>query len=155
MVHRATRSGKLKSNKNIYNILLECLFDFQDMAADKASLSSVRSFRSSDLDSTSITSMHKRIAQRTKLQHRAMSLDSNSGSNNIPESLETEEVAPATVKFSTQEVKEPLSGKITPASSMGSVKSSGKSPQPTKKGLSKSNILRSIFFSSSSNSSKS
>lgn len=125
------------------------------MAADKASLSSVRSFRSSDLDSTSITSMHKRIAQRTKLQHRAMSLESNSGSNNIPESLETEDVPPTTVEISTQEVKEPTLVKLTPASSLGSIRSSGKSPQPAKKGLSKSNILRSIFFSGSSNSSKS
>jgi hypothetical protein len=122
------------------------------MGADKASLSSARSFRSSDLDNTSITSMHKRLAQRTKIQHRAMSLDSTTGSNNIPESPED---APATLTFSTQENKEPSSGKLTPASSMGSVKSSGKSPQPTKKGLSKSNILRSIFFSGSSNSSKS
>lgn len=125
------------------------------MSADKASLSSARSFRSSDLDSTSITSMHKRFAQRTKLQHRAMSLDSNSGSNNIPESLETEDVAPTKSSLSPQECKEPTSGKLTPASSINSIKSSGKSPQPVKKGLSKSNILRSIFFSSSSNSSKS
>lgn len=117
------------------------------MGADKASLSSARSFRSSDLDSTSITSMHKRMAQRTKLQHRAMSLDSNSGSNNIPESPED---APVAVKASSQEGKV-----LTPASSMGSVKSSGKSPQPAKKGLSKSNILRNIFFSGSSHSSKS
>lgn len=123
------------------------------MGADKASLSSARSFRSSDLDSTSITSMHKRMAQRTKLQHRAMSLDSNSGSNNIPESLETEDV-PVTVTISSQDVKEPV-GKLTPATSMTSVKSNGKSPQPAKKGLSKSNILRNIFFSGSSNSSKS
>lgn len=124
------------------------------MGADKASLSSARSFRSSDLDSTSITSMHKRMAQRTKLQHRAMSLDSNSGSNNIPESLETEDV-PVTVAISSQDVKEPSVGKLTPATSMTSVKSNGKSPQPAKKGLSKSNILRNIFFSGSSNSSKS
>jgi hypothetical protein len=124
------------------------------MGADKASLSSARSFRSSDLDNTSITSMHKRIAQRTKLQHRAMSLESTTGSNKIPESLETEDV-PVTLTLSTQESKEPSSGKLTPASSMGSVKSNGKSPQPAKKGLSKSNILRSIFFSGSSNSSKS
>ncbi|CRL05268.1 CLUMA_CG018058, isoform A [Clunio marinus] len=123
----------------------------QEMAADKASLSSARSFRSSDLDSTSITSMHKRMAQRTKLQHRAMSIDSNSGSNNIPESPED---AP-TVTFSTQECKQPSSGRLTPASSMGSIKSNSKSPQPAKKGLSKSNILRNIFFSGSSNSSKS
>lgn len=128
------------------------LWSFQEMSADKASLSSARSFRSSDFDSNSITSMHKRIAQRTKLQHRAMSLDSNSGSNNIPESLETED-APVTVTISSQENKEPSSGKLTPASSMGSV--IDKSPQPAKKGLSKSNILRSIFFSGSSNSSKS
>jgi hypothetical protein len=115
------------------------------MCADKASLSSARSFRSSDLDTTSITSMHKRMAQRTKLQHRAMSLDSNTGSNNIPETLETED-APAT--------QEPSLGKMSPASSVSSVKSSGKSPKPAKKGLSKSNILRNIFFSGS-NSSKS
>lgn len=125
------------------------------MCADKASLSSARSFRSSDLDSTSITSMHKRMAQRTKLQHRALSNDSNSGSNNIPESLETEDPLPVTVKISTQECKELPLGKITPASSIGSIKSIGKSPQPAKKGLSKSNILRNIFFSGSSNSSKS
>lgn len=125
------------------------------MCADKASLSSAKSFRSSDLDSTSITSMHKRSALRTKLQHRAMSNDSNSGSNNIPESLEIEDPAPVTITISTQEGKEIHSGKLTPASSMGSLKSTGKSPQPTKKGLSKSNILRNIFFSGSSNSSKS
>jgi hypothetical protein len=122
------------------------------MGADKASLSSARSFRSSDLDNTSITSMHKRLAQRTKHQHRAMSLDSTTGSNNIPESPED---VPVALTISTQENKEPSSGKLTPASSMGSVKSTGKSPQPTKKGLSKSNILRSIFFSGSANSSKS
>lgn len=128
---------------------------FKDMSADKASLSSARSFRSSDLDSTSITSMHKRFAQRTKLQHRAMSLDSNSGSNNIPESLETEE-APVTTKTTfSREGNEPSLGKLTPASSISSIKSTGKSPQPAKKGLSKSNILRSIFFSGASNSSKS
>jgi hypothetical protein len=121
------------------------------MCADKASLSSARSFRSSDLDSTSITSMHKRMAQRTKLQHRAMSLDSNTGSNNIPETLETED-APATIISASQE---PSLGKMSPASSVGSIKSSGKSPKPAKKGLSKSNILRNIFFSGSSNSSKS
>lgn len=124
------------------------------MSADKASLSSARSFRSSDLDTTSITSMHKRFAQRTKLQHRAMSLDSNSGSNNIPESLETEE-APAADALPTQGSKEPPAGKLTPASSISSLKSNGKSPQPAKKGLSKSNILRSIFFSGPSNPSKS
>lgn len=124
------------------------------MSADKASLSSARSFRSSDLDTTSITSMHKRFAQRTKLQHRAMSLDSNSGSNNIPESLETEE-APAADALPTQGSKEPSAGKLTPASSISSLKSNGKSPQPAKKGLSKSNILRSIFFSGPSNPSKS
>lgn len=96
--------------------------------------------------------MHKRMAQRTKLQHRAMSLDSNSGSNNIPESPED---APPIVVTSAQECKEPTSGKLTPASSVNSIKSIGKSPQPAKKGLSKSNILRNIFFSGSSNSSKS
>lgn len=144
LIRQVEMSSRLE---NLFNRI----YAFQDMGADKASLSSARSFRSSDLDSTSITSMHKRMAQRTKLQHRAMSLDSNSGSNNIPESPED---APTAVTISTQERK-PSSGKLTPASSIGSIKSCGKSPQPAKKSLSKSNILRNIFFSGSSNSSKS
>lgn len=129
------------------------------MAADKASLGSTRSFRSSDLDSTSISSMHKRIIQRipNKLnatQHRTMSLDSNSGSNNIPETLEPEEqiidMPPTTI---TQEYTDPIASKLSsPASSMKEIKSSSKSPQPAKKELSKTSILRSIFFSGSSNS---
>lgn len=118
------------------------------MAAEKASLGSTRSFRSSDLDSTSISSMHKRIIQRipNKLnasQHRAMSIDSNSGSNNIPETHEPDD----------QIIDMPPSVIISQASSTKEMmKSSGKSPQPAKKELSKSNILRSIFFSGSSNS---
>lgn len=135
-----------KNSDNQANLTI--LINFQDMCADKASLSSARSFRSSDLDSTSITSMHKRMAQRSKLQHRAMSLDSNSGSNNIPETLETEDTPTVTISVS----QEPSLGKLSPASSMGSVKSSGKSPKVAKKGLSKSNILRNIFFSGSSKS---
>lgn len=128
------------------------------MAADKASLGSTRSFRSSDLDSTSISSMHKRIIQRipSKLnatQHRTMSLDSNTGSNNIPESMEPEErvidIQPITT---TQENSADI---ITmKLSSMSSIEC-GKSPQPAKKELSKTSILRSIFFSGSSNSSNS
>lgn len=120
----------------------------KDMAAEKASLGSTRSFRSSDLDSTSISSMHKRIIQRipNKLnasQHRAMSIDSNSGSNNIPETHEPDD----------QIIDMPPSVIISQASSTKEMmKSSGKSPQPAKKELSKSNILRSIFFSGSSNS---
>lgn len=129
------------------------------MAADKASLGSTRSFRSSDLDSTSISSMHKRIIQRipNKLnatQHRTMSLDSNSGSNNIPEILEPEEQIidmPATTI--SQEYTDSTTSKLSsPASSMKETKSDNKSPQPAKKELSKTSILRSIFFSGSSNS---
>jgi hypothetical protein len=108
------------------------------------------------LDSTSITSIHKRFAQRSKLQHRAMSIDSNSGSNNIPETLETEDNPNEVIQTTAALQASTSSGKLTPASSISSVKSTGKSPQPTKKSLSKSNILRNIFFSSSSsNSSKS
>lgn len=126
------------------------------MAAEKASLDSTRSFRSSDLDSTSISSMHKRIIQRipNKLnatQHRTMSLDSNSGSNNIPETIEPEEqiidMPPATI---TQDFSDSIASKLSPASSTKEIKS--KSPQPAKKELSKTSILRSIFFSGSSNS---
>lgn len=121
------------------------------MTADKASLGSTRSFRSSDLDSTSISSMHKRIIQRipNKLsasQHRTMSIDSNSGSNNIPETHEPEDqiidMPPSVI----------ISQDFSASSTKEMMKSSGKSPQPAKKELSKSNILRSIFFSGSSNS---
>lgn len=131
------------------------------MAADKASLGSTRSFRSSDLDSTSISSMHKRIIQRipNKLnatQHRTMSLDSNSGSNNIPETHEPEEqiidMPPTTI---SQEYTDSTASKLSsPTSSTKEMKigGGGKSPQPAKKELSKTSILRSIFFSGSSNS---
>lgn len=130
------------------------------MAADKASLGSTRSFRSSDLDSTSISSMHKRIIQRipNKLnatQHRAMSLDSNSGSNNIPETHEPEEqiidMPPTTI---SQEYTDSTASKLSsPTSYTKETRSGGnKSPQPAKKELSKTSILRSIFFSGSSNS---
>ncbi|CAG9806523.1 unnamed protein product [Chironomus riparius] len=129
----------------------------QDMAADKASLGSTRSFRSSDLDSTSISSMHKRIIQRipAKLnatQHRTMSLDSNTGSNNIPESLEPDEqiidMPPITI---SQEYNDALNNKLSPTPSTTKI---GKSPQPNKK-ESKTNLFRSIFFSSNSSNSKS
>jgi len=123
------------------------------MSADKASLGSVRSFRSSEIDSTSISSMHKRIVQRIpKLNARTMSLDSNSGSNNIPETEEqvieiSVPVVHDDATIQKQQQQQQSAGKLTPASSMGSVRSSnGKSPTPTKKGLSKSNILRNIFF---------
>lgn len=117
------------------------------MSAEKASL------RSSDLDTNSITSMHKRIAQRipklnTAQQHRTMSMDSSSGSNNIPESQETEE---NDVISQESPVIQVPTGKLTPASSTSSLKSLGKSPKPTKKGLSKSNILRVIFFQNNNN----
>jgi hypothetical protein len=128
------------------------------MAADKASLGSTRSFRSSDLDSTSISSMHKRIIQRipSKLnatQHRTMSIDSNTGSNNIPESLEEQiiDMPPATL---SQEYSDSLKISSSPSVSTKELKC-GKSPQPAKKEISKSSILRSIFFSGSSNSSNS
>lgn len=131
------------------------------MAAEKASLGSTRSFRSSDLDSTSISSMHKRIIQRipSKLnasQHRTMSLDSNTGSNNIPETIEPEEqiINMPPVTTISQEYSDSYGSKASsPASSTKEMMvKSGKSPQPAKKELSKSNILRSIFFSGSSNS---
>lgn len=118
------------------------------MAAEKASLGSTRSFRSSDLETQSISSMHKRIIQRipSKSQHRTMSIDSNTGSNNIPESHEPED----------QIIDMPppalISQDYSASSTNEMIKSSGKSPQPAKKELSKSNILRSIFFSGSSNS---
>ncbi|GAB0088819.1 metal ion binding [Sergentomyia squamirostris] len=76
----------------------------QDLGADKLSVDSGRSMRSSErsfrdeLDSSSLSSGHKRMtfSQRklTNSQHRNLSVDSNTGSNNyIPEnvSLEVEE----------------------------------------------------------------
>jgi E3 ubiquitin-protein ligase RNF19A len=99
--------------------------------------------------------MHKRIIQRipNKLnatQHRAMSLDSNSGSNNIPETIEPEEQI-IDMPTITQEYTDSIASKLSsPTSSTKELKS--KSPQPAKKELSKTSILRSIFFSGSSNS---
>lgn len=129
------------------------------MAAEKSSLGSTRSFRSSDLDSTSISSMHKRIIQRipNKLnatQHRTMSFDSNTGSNNIPETLEPEEqIIDMPLTTISQEYTDTFASKLSsPTSSTEKIKSSSKSPQPAKKELSKTSILRSIFFSGSSNS---
>lgn len=131
------------------------------MTADKASLCSGRSFRSSersyDLDSNSLSSMHKRIVQRipklNSQQHRTLSVDSNNGSNNIPETLELEindEVETKSQEFIVNPpVSTTASVKLSPASSVSSIKSTNSktSPQPLKKkGMSKSNILRNLFF---------
>lgn len=131
------------------------------MTADKASLCSGRSFRSSersyDLDSNSLSSMHKRIVQRipklNSQQHRTLSVDSNNGSNNIPETLELEVNDEVETKSQEFIVNPPVSTtasvKLSPASSVSSIKSTNSktSPQPLKKkGMSKSNILRNLFF---------
>lgn len=130
------------------------------MTADKASLCSGRSFRSSersyDLDSNSLSSMHKRIVQRipklNSQQHRTLSVDSNNGSNNIPETLElevNEEVETKSQEFIVNPPVSTASVKLSPASSVSSIKSTNSktSPQPLKKkGMSKSNILRNLFF---------
>ncbi|XP_052888150.1 E3 ubiquitin-protein ligase RNF19A-like isoform X1 [Anopheles moucheti] len=75
----------------------------QDTAADKASLGSGRSFRSSersfrdDFDSTSVSSAHKRInfgkliPKLSSSQHRNLSVDSTTGSYNIPENVSLEQ----------------------------------------------------------------
>ncbi|CAO1433764.1 unnamed protein product [Diamesa tonsa] len=133
----------------------------QDLTADKASLCSGRSFRSSersyDLDSNSLSSMHKRIVQRipklNSQQHRTLSVDSNNGSNNIPETLELEVNDEVETKSQEFIVNPPVSTtasvKLSPASSVSSIKSTNSktSPQPLKKkGMSKSNILRNLFF---------
>uniref|UniRef100_A0A2M3ZGN9 RBR-type E3 ubiquitin transferase n=2 Tax=Anopheles braziliensis TaxID=58242 RepID=A0A2M3ZGN9_9DIPT len=92
--------GKKDSCDIWYTVSLD-----QDTAADKASLGSGRSFRSSersfrdDFDSTSVSSAHKRINFGKLIpklgsgQHRNLSVDSATGSYNIPEnvSLEQEE----------------------------------------------------------------
>ena len=83
---------------------LHCLsFFLQDTAADKASLGSGRSFRSSersfrdDFDSTSVSSAHKRInfgkliPKLNSSQHRNLSVDSATGSYNIPENVSLEQ----------------------------------------------------------------
>lgn len=132
----------------------------KDLTADKASLCSGRSFRSSersyDLDSNSLSSMHKRIVQRipklNSQQHRTLSVDSNNGSNNIPETLElevNEEVETKSQEFIVNPPAATASVKLSPASSVSSIKSTNSktSPQPLKKkGMSKSNILRNLFF---------
>ncbi|XP_058061380.1 E3 ubiquitin-protein ligase RNF19B-like isoform X2 [Anopheles bellator] len=100
--------GKKDSCDIWYTVSLD-----QETATDKASLGSGRSFRSSersfrdDFDSTSVSSAHKRINFGKLIpklgsgQHRNLSVDSATGSYNIPENvsleqeLEQEETTPA------------------------------------------------------------
>ncbi|XP_052869472.1 E3 ubiquitin-protein ligase RNF19B-like isoform X2 [Anopheles cruzii] len=90
--------GKKDSCDIWYTVSLD-----QETAADKASLGSGRSFRSSersfrdDFDSTSVSSAHKRINFGKLIpklgsgQHRNLSVDSATGSYNIPENVSLEQ----------------------------------------------------------------
>lgn len=120
--------------------------------AEKTSLSSARSFRSSDFDSTSITSHHKRVKQKipNKLtQHRTTSIESNNESNNIPESIEFRSQMIDLQPTISQQKTDFVTKFSTPPSS-----SNSSPPQLAKKesNQTSSRILRSIFFSDTSNS---
>uniref|UniRef100_A0A182W3M4 Uncharacterized protein n=1 Tax=Anopheles minimus TaxID=112268 RepID=A0A182W3M4_9DIPT len=97
-----TVSFVIDSKKDSCDFLYSIPSD-QDTAADKASLGSGRSFRSSersfrdDFDSTSVSSAHKRInfgkliPKLSSSQHRNLSVDSTTGSYNIPENVSLEQ----------------------------------------------------------------
>uniref|UniRef100_A0A182TBD1 E3 ubiquitin-protein ligase RNF19A n=1 Tax=Anopheles maculatus TaxID=74869 RepID=A0A182TBD1_9DIPT len=97
-----TVSFVIDSKKDSCDFLYSIPSD-QDTAADKASLGSGRSFRSSersfrdDFDSTSVSSAHKRInfgkliPKLSSSQHRNLSIDSTTGSYNIPENVSLEQ----------------------------------------------------------------
>uniref|UniRef100_A0A182TGH4 Uncharacterized protein n=1 Tax=Anopheles melas TaxID=34690 RepID=A0A182TGH4_9DIPT len=97
-----TVSFVIDSKKDSCDFLYSIPSD-QDTAADKASLGSGRSFRSSersfrdDFDSTSVSSAHKRInfgkliPKLNSSQHRNLSVDSATGSYNIPENVSLEQ----------------------------------------------------------------
>uniref|UniRef100_A0A1L8DSS0 RBR-type E3 ubiquitin transferase n=1 Tax=Nyssomyia neivai TaxID=330878 RepID=A0A1L8DSS0_9DIPT len=140
-----------KKDSDWYTVPLD-----QDLGADKLSVDSGRSMRSSErsfrdeLDSSSLSSGHKRMtfSQRklTNSQHRNLSVDSNTGSNNyIPEnvSLEVEEA---------EEANEPTIS-VTFGDDDGASSSKGKAPDApkgdksnTKRSATKTAILRNLFF---------
>lgn len=121
----------------------------QDTAADKASLGSGRSFRSSersfrdDFDSTSVSSAHKRInfgkliPKLSSGQHRNLSVDSATGSYNIPEnvSLEQEleqevETVPAGGQPLVSNTQLHASQVALPLASSSSLQASSQNPSP-------------------------
>lgn len=149
----------------------------KDACADKSSLGSGRSFRSSersyrdDIDSTSLSSStHKRmnlIQRIPKLnnQHRNLSLDSNNGSCNIPEnvSLEQESMTPSPLllnyeneqlKIVNSGLKEVETNKFENSSeeSVGTesirqmIREEKSSISDDTKNMSKTTILRNLFF---------
>ncbi|XP_055692544.1 E3 ubiquitin-protein ligase RNF19B-like [Lutzomyia longipalpis] len=136
----------------------------QDLGADKLSVDSGRSMRSSErsfrdeLDSSSLSSGHKRMtfSQRklTNSQHRNLSVDSNTGSNNyIPEnvSLEVEEEEETnradeptiSVTFENGVVDDGASSSKGKGHDVGSAK---QDKSNAKRSATKTAILRNLFF---------
>jgi E3 ubiquitin-protein ligase RNF19A len=131
---------------------------------EKASLGSGRSFRSErsfrdDLDSSSLCSVHKRLAQRipklSSAQHRTLSVDSGA-SNNIPEQasleqLERESLTPSPAKGGALIVAAPdalVCGDCGPDATDPNKPIDIDEVVVTEatRNLSKSNILRNLFF---------
>jgi E3 ubiquitin-protein ligase RNF19A len=131
---------------------------------EKASLGSGRSFRSErsfrdDLDTSSLCSVHKRLTQRIpklgSAQHRTLSVDS-AASNNIPEQASLEQLErdanspPPHLALPVKGVQE------SEAEVCGTEATGGAADKPTDpeevvvteatRNLSKSNILRNLFF---------
>uniref|UniRef100_A0A182J085 RBR-type E3 ubiquitin transferase n=1 Tax=Anopheles atroparvus TaxID=41427 RepID=A0A182J085_ANOAO len=122
----------------------------QDTAADKASLGSGRSFRSSersfrdDFDSTSVSSAHKRInfgkliPKLSSAQHRNLSVDSATGSYNIPENVSLEQELEQEVEGDTQPMQaersstaQPLHGsQVLPSVGSSSLQTISQNPSP-------------------------
>lgn len=141
------------------------VIDGRDSNADKSSLGSGRSFRSSersfrdDADSSSMSSsFQKKIIQRipklNNTQHRNLSLDSNNDVN-ISEKLEDElsisdREKPFTNATTTTTINLDNLAEKTQDNQHGGVVGSPTSSSKSNRNLSKTKILRNLFFSQKS-----
>lgn len=136
---------------------------WQDIGADKTSVASSRSFRSSDrsfrdeTDSTSLTSVHKRIiAQRMPKSniHRNISVDST----NIPEQQQEVPISPTAsgsqpndTSYSTFSTTTAVTAVdlcvADTVTSKSAVPVAGTSKSLNSKNMSKAAVLRNLFFS--------
>jgi E3 ubiquitin-protein ligase RNF19A len=153
-----------------------CDMWYSDGCPEKASLGSGRSFRGSersfrdDLDTSSLCSVHKRLTNLTQRipklnnsQHRTLSVESGSGaSNNIPENASLEQlelIPPAPQPMSTPPLPPKVlsnssdSPELPQATSTGddaNTEAATNQPDTAKdkssKNMSKSNVLRNLFF---------
>lgn len=135
----------------------------QDPGADKASVGSSRSFRSSersyreDVDQNNSASTGKRLAlfnsRHAKLNaatHRTLSLDSNTGSNNIPENVSLEQQAEEEDQAALSVPDIPIHDEEATPPTITKTVDSSPSKSPTKNST-RTSILRNLFFAQKDN----